>query len=125
MSPSVRRKRDDVLDLDLDDETPVPFEPEGVLGTEHAGDLLTVYTVSGGGSALVLTREEFARSSRMLSEDDLSAMVRIGLSYLFRGGVQTVRVRSDLESVKRSLDELGDEPAYRYEDVLFTAKIED
>ncbi|WP_266079072.1 hypothetical protein [Haladaptatus caseinilyticus] len=124
MSPSVKREQDDVLELELDDAAPVPFEPEGVLGTEHSDDMLTVYTVSGGGSALVLTREKLARSSLTLHENDLSPIFRTGLSYLFRDGVQTVRVRSDLNTVERSLDRLDDAPAYCYEDVLFTATLE-
>ncbi|GAA5047196.1 hypothetical protein ACFFQF_09625 [Haladaptatus pallidirubidus] len=124
MSPATKRKSDDVLDLELDDEASIPFEPEGVLGTEHDGDVLTVYTVTGGGASLVLTEESFARSSRTLQEDALSAILRTGLSYLFRDGVETVRVRSDADSITRALDGFDDAPAYRYEDVLFTARLE-
>ncbi|SIR51938.1 hypothetical protein SAMN05421858_2614 [Haladaptatus litoreus] len=124
VSPATKRKSDDVLDLQLDDEDPIPFEPEGVLGTEHDEDVLTVYTVSGGGASLVLTEESFAPSSRTLHENDLSGILRTGLSYLFRDGVETVRVRSDSDSIARALDGFDDAPAYRYEDVLFTAQLE-
>ncbi len=123
MSPAARRERDDVIDLELD-ESAVPFEPDGVLGTEHDGKLLTVYTISGGGAALVLTRETVASRSATLHEDDCTATLRTGLSYLFRDGIEKVRVRADPETITDTLADL-DAPAYRYEDVLFTAELED
>ncbi len=103
----------------------MPFEPEGVLGTDHDGDVLTVFTVAGGGAALVLARES-APTDRpaSLDTDDLTTTLRTGLAYLFCDGVGTVRVRADPDSIADALAALGDDARYRYEDVTFTAKLE-
>ncbi|WP_458208498.1 hypothetical protein [Haladaptatus sp. NG-SE-30] len=48
-------RTDDVFHLDFGD-SPRPFEPEGVLETDHDGDVVTVFTIAGGGASLVLSR---------------------------------------------------------------------
>ncbi len=104
----------------------MPFDPEGVLGTDHDGDVLTVFTVAGGGASLVLARESAASDRPTpLDEDDLTTALRTGLAYLFCDGVRTVRVRADPDSVADALDALGGDALHRYEDVTFTAKLED
>ncbi|KZN25905.1 hypothetical protein A4G99_01530 [Haladaptatus sp. R4] len=124
MSPTVERKSDDVLDLDLD-ESESPFEPVDVLGTEHEGDTLTIYTMSGGGASLVLSVKEDALSHPVaVGESDLTTPLRTGLSYLFRDGIRTVRVRVSPDSATDALATLDSASLYRYDELLFTAKIE-
>ncbi len=124
VSPSVKRKSDDVLNLDLD-ESESPFEPVGVLGTEHEGEMLTVYTMSGGGTSLVLSvLEESFTHPVSVDESDLTRPLRTGLSYLYRDGIRTVRVRASPDSVSDALTTLDAASLYRYDELLFTAKIE-
>ncbi|WP_458188914.1 hypothetical protein [Haladaptatus sp. NG-WS-4] len=124
MSPETERN-DDVLDLDFG-ETEVPFEPKGVLGTDHEGEVLTAFTVAGGGAALVLSSEPSSTTRpTQVHRDELTPTLETGLAYLFRDGVQTVRVRTDPDSVVDSLSALGDGALFRHENVTFTAKRED
>jgi hypothetical protein len=124
VSPTIGRKEDDVLDLDLD-EAETPFNPVDVLGTEHEGDTLTIYTVTGGGASLVLSASEGTRPHPIsVDETDLTTLVRTGLSYLVRSGIRTVRVRASPESVADALSALGTASPYRYDGLLFTASSE-
>ncbi|SHL50200.1 hypothetical protein [Haladaptatus paucihalophilus] len=124
VGPTIGREEDDVLDLDLDD-VEVPFEPVDVLGTEHEDDTLTVYTVTGGGASLVLSVEEPSRTrSTPVADTDLTAPLRTGLSYLFRDGIRTVRVRIPPESATDALSSLGTASSYRYDELSFTASVE-
>ncbi|WP_231185818.1 hypothetical protein [Haladaptatus sp. DYF46] len=118
---TIGRKEDDVLDLDLDEAEP-PFDPTDVLGTEHEGDTLTVYTVNGGGASLVLSASEETRPRPVsVDERELTTLVRTGLSYLFREGIRTVRVRASPESVIDALSTLGTASLYQYDELRFTA----
>jgi hypothetical protein len=118
---TVGRKEDDVLDLDLD-EAESPFDPADVLGTEHDGDTLTVYSVNGGGASLVLSASEETRSRPVsVDETKLTTLVRTGLSYLFRDGIRTVRVRANPASVTDALSALGTASLYQYDELRFTA----
>lgn len=127
MSPIPRRDENDVLELQpFTDDERTRSDPEGVLGTHHDADTCTVYTVAGGGAALVLTHDpDPSRRATDLADDGCSPFLQIGLVYLLRDGIRTVRVRADpdtVESALQSLDSWESSRSYRYEGVTFTAE---
>lgn len=124
MTPTTGRRGDDLLDLDLDGAE-APFDPVDVLGTEHEGDTLTIYTVAGGGASLVLSSGDDPLTPPVsIDEIDPTPPLRTGLSYLFRDGIRTVRVRTSPDSVADALSALGTVSLYQYDEVSFTARSE-